>query len=149
MAEDKERISTSAAAGLRALRCARKDAALLSACVDCRRSVLKVLRVPVRSILRIRVRSCSRAAARSCDCCVVCCRVGLFWRSWSEGRKKGACSGFLGGAMGLLRWRIRSRCRRFCQRERGTRERETRSEERLERAVSRDSGVGVVLFGVG
>ena len=38
-----------------------------------------------------------------------------------EGRKKGAFSGALGGAVGLLRAAIVSRCSSDCQRERGTR----------------------------
>lgn len=56
-----------------------------------------------------------------------------FWwgRSWRDGRKKGAFSGFLGASVGLFLWRIRSRWRRFCHLERGTRERERRSAGRV------------------
>ncbi len=45
----------------------------------------------------------------------------------SEGRKKGAFSGALGGSLGLLRWRMVSRWRRVCQRDLGTRLRVWRS----------------------
>lgn len=44
-----------------------------------------------------------------------------------DGRKKGAFSGGLGGSFGLLRWRMVSRWRTVCQRDRGTRLRERRS----------------------
>lgn len=40
---------------------------------------------------------------------------------WRDGRKKGAFSGGLGASLGLLRARMTSRWRRFCQRDLGTR----------------------------
>ena len=40
---------------------------------------------------------------------------------WRDGRKKGAFWGGLGASLGLLRARMTSRWRRFCQRDLGTR----------------------------
>lgn len=44
-------------------------------------------------------------------------RFGTFERR----KEEGAFSGAFGGSLGLLRWRMASRCRRVCQRDLGTR----------------------------